>query len=198
MNEISAEEADRQDMARLVGGADSALNNLMERHGARLFNYLLRLLQDETKANDAAQESFLKVYHNRAKFRSDSKFSTWLYAIATNLARDHFRWKQRHPEISIDAQTDDHQSLAEMLPDNVATPGEAMVEQERSAAVRNAVQALPEELRAALVLAEYEDLSQEEIARVLGCTRKAVEMRLYRARAILRNALSDLVEAGNR
>lgn len=196
MNDVSPEELDRVDMARLVAGADSALNTLMERHGARLFNYLLRLLQDEAKANDAAQESFVKVYFNRAKFRGDSKFSTWLYAIATNIVRDHLRWKSRHPEVSLDAHADEHQSLSEILPDHAATPIQALVQEERAEQVRIAVQSLPEDLRTALVLAEYEDLSQEEIARVLGCTRKAVEMRIYHARTILRKSLGDLDSKG--
>lgn len=195
MSDVSPDELDRVDMTRLASGADSALNSLMERHGARLFNYLLRLLQDETKANDAAQESFVKVYLNRAKFRGDSKFSTWLYAIATNVARDHFRWKSRHPEVSLEAHADEHQSLAETLPDPGATPSQTLVKEERTEQVRVAVQALPEDLRTALVLAEYEDLSQEEIARVLGCTRKAVEMRIYHARSILRKSLGGLVES---
>lgn len=194
---IQADEQDKSDMARLAAGRDAALNDLMERHGQRLFHYLLRLLQDETKANDAAQESFVKVYLNRAKFRDESKFSTWLYAIATNVARDHFRWKQRHPEISLDAQADDHQSLAELLPDSGRTAPDTLIAEERAEQVRLAVQALPEDLRTALVLAEYENLSQEEIARILGCTRKTVEMRIYHARAQLRKSLGDLMEQTN-
>lgn len=194
MSEPSADELDRQDMTRLAGGQDSALNDLMERHATRLFNYLLRLLQDETRAHDVAQETFVKVYLNRTKFRGASKFSTWLYAIATNLVRDHLRWKNRHPEISLETQANEHQRLADVLPDHASTPSQTLVQQERAEQVRRAVELLPEDLRTALVLSEYEELSQEEIAEIVGCSRKAVEMRIYHARTLLRKSLSNLVE----
>ena len=82
------DEQDRSAMARLAAGEDEALNELMARHAERLFRYLLRLLQNETEAADLAQESFVRVYQNRARFVARHKFTTWLYAIATNLARD--------------------------------------------------------------------------------------------------------------
>jgi RNA polymerase sigma-70 factor (ECF subfamily) len=82
---------DRADMERLVAGRDAALSNLMERHSLRLLHYLVRQLQNETDAEDVAQETFLRVYQHSKKFDPTQKFSTWLYTIATNPVKDHFR-----------------------------------------------------------------------------------------------------------
>ena len=181
-------------MVALAAGRDAALNNLMERHSEKLFHYLIRLLQNETDAADLAQETFVKVYQNRGKFRGDSRFSTWLYAIATNLARSSFRWKNRHPEISLEAENQQTQrSLEESLPASDVSPLETLQREERANVIRQAVADLPEDLRVPLVLAEYEDKSQSEIAAILDCTVKTVEMRIYRARQQLRKRF-DTVE----
>ena len=193
MNTAPSEAPDQADMARLAEGRDDALNPLMERHGARLFHYLIRVLQDETEAADLAQATFVRVYQNRARFNPDRKFSTWLYAIATNLARDRLRWLARHPQVSIESRDDDDAGLKNVLPANQPTPPETLEAEERAAAVRRALAELPEELRLPLVLAEYEEHSHAEIAAVLDCSAKAVEMRLYRARRQLRTKLAPLL-----
>ncbi len=194
MSDPSSDEQDSLDMARLAAGHEASLNCLIERHGPRLFNYLLRLLHDEGQADEIAQEAFVRVYLNREKFRGASRFSTWLYAIATNIVRDHLRWKSRRPEVSFEAETDERQSFADTLPHPGRTPMDTLIAEERAEEVRCAVQALPEDLRTPFVLAEYEDLSQDEIAEILHCTRKAVEMRIYRARTELRQTLRRLIE----
>jgi RNA polymerase sigma-70 factor (ECF subfamily) len=191
MNE-AGDEADQRDMERLVQGHDGALDDLMERHGQGLFHYLLRQLS-ESDAEDCAQETFARIYLNRGKFRLGARFSTWLYSIATNLARDCQRRKARHPEISVDAESEGGGgTLLETMADSGETPKEALLAGERAGQVRQALQALPEELREALILYEYENLSQQEIAEVLRCTPKAVETRIYRARNLLRKFLSGL------
>jgi RNA polymerase sigma-70 factor (ECF subfamily) len=194
----AGDEADQQDMGRLVQGHDAALDDLMERHGQRLFAYLLRQLS-ESEAEDCAQETFVRIYLNRAKFRPGAKFSTWLYTIATNLARDCQRRNTRHPQISMEAASDREgggSTLRETMADGGATPAEALMAGERAGQVRQAVQALPEELREALLLYEYENLSQGEIGEILHCTPKAVETRIYRARNLLRQSLAGLLGAG--
>src|SRR5438093_13714687 len=103
-NPDEQETQDTQDMARLAAGHDTALNDLMERHAEKLFHYLVRSLQDEEDAADLAQETFVKIYQSRARFDARQKFSTWLYAIASNLVRDRFRWRSRHPQVSPEAQ----------------------------------------------------------------------------------------------
>jgi RNA polymerase sigma-70 factor, ECF subfamily len=164
MNDGAQHEQDRQDMERLAAGHDAALNALIERHGQRLFHYLLRQLSNESDAEDCAQEAVVRVYVHRAKFRPGSKFSTWLYAIATNLARDCQRRHARHPEVSLPEGDGERGGGWEMIPDLGPMPDEQMQAGEQAARVRAAVQALPEDLRTPLVLFEYENFSQSEIA----------------------------------
>ena len=195
MSAESNEELDRLHMAQLAAGQDASLNPLMERHGPKLFHYLIRVLQDETEASDLAQETFVRVYKHRTRFNPGQKFSTWLYTIATNLGRDRLRWRARHPQVSLDAENEQTGGgLRDTLAAPNLAPGDILQAEERAVAVRQAVAALPEELRLPLVLAEYEDRSQAEIAGILNCSIKAVEMRIYRARQELRARLSKLLE----
>ena len=191
-----ADALDRADMVRLVSGHDVALNELMERHAPKLFNFLIRCLQNEEDAADAAQETFVRVYQNRTKFNPDQRFSTWLYAIATNLVKDRYRYRTRHPQFSLDAESDQTgQTFRDSIPEHSPTPSDHLQAVERTDAVRRAVAALPEDLCMPLILAEYEERSQAEIAVILGCTAKAVETRIYRARQQLRVTLGKLLEA---
>ncbi len=194
--DVRLHELDHADMARLASGHDAALNDLMERHGSKLFHYLTHCLQNEEDAADTAQEAFVRVYQNRARFDSNQRFSTWLYAIATNLVKDRYRYRTRHPHVSVDAENEaTGTGFRESLPGTRASPGETLQAEERAQIVRRAVEALPEELRVPLVLFEYEELSHAEIAAILKCSAKAVETRLYRARQELRTALGPLLEA---
>jgi RNA polymerase sigma-70 factor (ECF subfamily) len=195
MISVSADEQDGIDMARLAAGHGAALNDLMDRHGEKLFHYLVRSLQDEQEAADVAQETFVRIYQNRAKFDPRRRFSTWLYAIASNLVRDCYRHRTRHPQVSLDAENrQTGGELGEWLTDAASSPSETLQASERAEAVRKAVAALPEELRTPLILAEYEERSQAEIGEILGCTAKAVETRIYRARKHLREALGSLLQ----
>jgi RNA polymerase sigma-70 factor, ECF subfamily len=189
------EEADRQAMVRLAGGHDSALDELMDRHAEQLFHFLIRALQDESDAADLAQETFVRIYRNRASYDPGQKFTTWMYAIASNLVRDRYRWRSRHPEVSIEAENDQTEaSLKESLPAAGLAPDQNVLTLESVAVVRKAIAALPEELRQPLILAAYEELPQLEIAKILKCSVKAVETRIYRARKQLRTALGQLRE----
>ena len=196
MNEPQGDAQDAQDMARLVAGHEAALNGLMDRHAGKLFHYLVRSLQDEDDAADLAQETFVKVYQHREKFDPSQKFTTWLYAIASNLVRDRYRWRSRHPQVSLDAENEQTETN---LKDNLSTdepaPDEQMQSEERSVTVREAVAALPRELSEPLILAVYQGQSQAEIAEILKCSVKAVETRIYRARQHLRTALTELLQA---
>lgn len=186
----SPEDRDRADMAELQAGHDAALNGLMERHAAPVFHFLFRMVGNEEDANDLAQETFVRVFKSRRNFRPGQKFSTWLFTIAANLARNHFRWRSRHPNLSLDAENaETEHTLASTLPADSPPPNEAVLTGERAAAVRAAVKNLPEDLRAALVLCEWEERSVAEAAAILTTTPKAVESRLYRARGILREQL---------
>src|SRR5512135_3734180 len=122
MSASDSGEQDLHDMARLNAGHDAALNALMDRHAERLFHYLMRQLNNETDAADIAQETFVRVYHHRASFQPNQSFSTWLYTIATNLLRDRFRWRKRHPQVSLDADDEQTAAFKEALPDTAASP----------------------------------------------------------------------------
>jgi RNA polymerase sigma-70 factor (ECF subfamily) len=162
----------------------------MERHAAPVFCFLCRMVGNEEDANDLAQETFARVFRARATFRINDRFSTWLYTIAANLARNHFRWRGRHPNISLDTATDEPgQTLENVLPANDAPPNEQTLAAERTARVRAEVSRLPEDLREAIVLCEWEENSVAAAAAILETTPKAVESRLYRARKILRERL---------
>lgn len=190
MGTIEADARDRADMERLIAGHDTALNDLMERHATPVFQFLCRMLGNQDDANDLAQETFARIYRARAGFRLDQKFSTWCYAIAANLARNQFRWRTRHPNVSLDADPEGTgQSLGSTLPAGEPAPSEQALAAERAAAVRAAVSRLPEDLREALVLCEWEELSMAEAAALLDTTPKAIESRLYRARQRLRERL---------
>jgi len=189
------EERDRADMVRLAAGHGPALNNLMERHAPKLFNYLARSLQDENDAADLAQETFVRVFQNCMKFDARMKFSTWLYAIATNLVKDRYRHRTRHPQVSLDAENQaTGEDFRATMPEQSPTPSESLQGVERAEAVRQAVGRLPEDLRTPLILSEYEELSHAEIGEILKCSVKAVETRLYRARNQLREKLAPLLD----
>lgn len=182
-------------MARLAAGHDAALNDLMERHGEKLFHYLVRSLQSEEEAADLAQETFVRVYQSRARFDARQNFSTWLYTIASNLVRDRYRWRTRHRQVSLDAPNEETGTgFLDRLADANGTPSESLQSNERAETVRRAVAALPEELRQPLILAEWEEKSQAEIGIILGCSAKAVETRIYRARKHLRETLQPLLQ----
>ena len=183
---------DRSDMERLMAGHDTALNDLMERHATPVFHFLCRMVGNEDDANDLAQETFVRVFKSAARFRLEQRFSPWLFTIAANLARNHFRWRARHPNVSLDAENPEtKQSLGETLPVDGRAPNEEALAVERARAVQVAVGKLPGELREAIVLCEWDDRSTAEAATILETTPKAVESRLYRARQVLREHLKS-------
>lgn len=190
------DERDRDDMKRLANGHGPALNDLMERHGGKLFHYLVRNLQSEEDAADVAQETFVRVYQHRLKFDMNQKFSTWLYAIAVNLVKGRYRHRVRHPQVSLDAINEaTGEDFRESVAEQTSTPSESLQATERAEAVRTAVGQLPEELRTPLILSEYQELPHAEIGKILGCTAKAVETRIYRARQQLRTSLAGLLKS---
>lgn len=181
---MADDDGDVSCMLRLQGGDDGALNELMSRWSQPLANFLFRYTSHEATAIDLAQETFVRVYENRLRFRG-GRFSSWLFSIAVNLARNNARWRKRHPAVSLDAGAESGHEI----PDTAADPSSGMERSEDAAAVRDAIRSLPEDLRMVVLLFEYEEQSYAEIAAALGCTPKAVETRLYRARQLLRDKL---------
>jgi RNA polymerase sigma-70 factor (ECF subfamily) len=191
--ELSEADAhDQADMERLAAGHDAALNELMDRHGTPIFHFLCRMTGNEDDAHDLAQETFVRVFKSCNSFKRGEKFSTWAYTIAANLARNHFRWRSRHPNLSLETETDEsRKTLGSSLPANDPPPSEQTLTAERAAAVRLAVSKLPEDMREAIILCEWEERSVADAAAILKATPKAVESRLYRARQLLREQLKS-------
>jgi RNA polymerase sigma-70 factor (ECF subfamily) len=175
-----ADAADRADMGRLAAGEDAALDRLMARHAGAVIAFLTRMLGDPEDARDLAQEAFVRVYRSRDSYRPAHRFKTWLFTIAANLGRSRLRWRGRHPTLPL-----------EQAPEPVVggDPAAHAIEDERALAVRRAVAALPDDLREAIALCEWDDLRVADAAEAIGTTVKAVESRLYRARQQLRGAL---------
>jgi RNA polymerase sigma-70 factor (ECF subfamily) len=181
-------EADVLAMQRLQDGEDLALNEIMGRWKQPLASYLMRQLGNHEDAMDLTMETFVRVYESRHRYSSSARFARWLFTIATNLARNHVRWRKRHPEIAL--ETDEEESPLEHLADESPSAVLAIEMRERASAVQKAITELPPDLRTAVLLFEYQGLSHAEIASVEKCSAKAVETRLYRARQYLEQKLA--------
>lgn len=183
-------EADVLAMQRLQDGDDLALNEIMGRWKQPLASYLMRQLGNHEDAVDLTMETFVRIYESRHRYSPSARFARWLFTIATNLARNHVRWKERHPEVALETDEEGTSPL-----DRVAIDAPCAAQQletkERAQAVQKAITELPPDLRTAVLLFEYEGLSHAEIAVVEGCSAKAVETRLYRARQFLEQKLSS-------
>ena len=176
--------SDEELMQRLQGGEDAALAPLMQRWEGPVKRFIFRIVGNTAEAEDLAQEVFVRIYTKRSSYRLGAKFTTWCFAIAANLAKNRLRWWRRRPTLSLNAWIEAGGEAAE-----VSAAENEIERREQIAAVQTAVAALPVDLRTALVLFEYEEQSMNEIAAVLGCTAKAVENRLYRARRQLKERL---------
>jgi RNA polymerase sigma-70 factor (ECF subfamily) len=181
------DDLDNEWMRKLAGGEELALNRLMDAWSEPIIAYLTRLTSNAATAADLAQETFVRVYRHRYRFSTSQKFSTWLFAIATNLARNHARWHDRHTETLLGHETLSNLPLAAAH----AAPDERAIANECLIAVQNAVAELKHDLREVLILATWHGMSHSEIARVQDTSEKAVELRLYRARKMLRELLAD-------
>jgi RNA polymerase sigma-70 factor (ECF subfamily) len=174
-------------MARLAAGDDLALNAIMSRWKERIGAFLYRLTGDHETALDLTQETFVRLYANRHKYKPSAAFSTFLFHIAANLARSHARWKGRHPSVPL------HDSEGAVLYDPVDPAPQPDLKADladRTKAVQKAVDALPDDLRQALLLFTLEDMSHAQIGQVMGCSEKAAEIKIYRARQSLKAAFA--------
>jgi RNA polymerase sigma-70 factor (ECF subfamily) len=174
--------ADDALMRRVQANDEAALGVLMERWELPVKSLIARIVLNAREAEELAQETFVRLWQQRGKFRAEAAFRPWLFAIAVNLARNRLRWWRRRPEVALDEW--------ESTADGGNSAAAGLEREERAAAVRRAIAELPLELREAIVLFEYEQLSHAEIGTALGVTPKAVETRLYRAREKLRKTLA--------
>ena len=180
-------------MVRLIAGDDLALNELMERWQKPLLSFILRYVGNYADSIELAQETFVRVYHYRSRFNFKSKFSTWLLSIATNLCRQHVRWRARHPTISLDdAASIDEVSDEYLFSSPEEIPSALAERSELAKLVKEEIAKLPHDLKTVVLLFAYDNLSYDEIGKILGCTPKAVETRLYRVRKLLTKKLAGI------
>jgi RNA polymerase sigma-70 factor (ECF subfamily) len=185
---------DHSCMVRLIAGDDLALSELMERWQKPLISFVLRYVGNYADSIELAQETFVRVYHHRSRFNFKGKFSTWLLTIATNLCKHNARWRRRHPTISLDdtavtdGMFDEYLSIsAEETPSALASRSEI------GKLVKEEIDKLPHDLKAAILLFAYDNLSYAEIGVILGCTPKAVETRVYRVKKMLAKRLAAIL-----
>ena len=187
---------DHDNLFALQQGEAAALNRLIARWQRPLLNFAYRYVQNSTDAHDLVAESFVKLYQQRLRLRADTKLSAWLFTALTNLCHNHQRWKRRHPTVALsttDQTTDDpaerNGTIGELATE-LPTPDILLEKKELVATVRAAIDLLPHDLKATLLLHHYEHLSYREIAAIVGCSERGVETRLYRARQQLRELLA--------
>ncbi len=180
-------------MEALQRGDDHALATLMHRWELGVKAFLLRLGVPSADVEDVAQEAFLRLYEKRASYHVGAAFKPWILTIAGNLGRNKRRWRFRRREDSIEGMAEAAPGGFDLV-DSSASPASDLAEKANLARdVRQAVNALPDNLRQAVLCVELEDLSYNEAAQVMGCTAKAVETRLYRAKQLLRSAIQGLL-----
>ncbi|HLW97317.1 MAG TPA: sigma-70 family RNA polymerase sigma factor [Candidatus Acidoferrales bacterium] len=192
----------RSDVQLMLGvraGDETSFELLLQRYRTPLVNFLNRMVRDTAQAEDLAQEVFLRVYRARKEYEPSAKFTTWLFRIATNLALNSLRDGRHHRlDISIDQTVDDGEQEQARLDVADKSPDieHQLLERDRAAFIRRAVDALPEKQRAAVLLHKYIELDYAEIARTLECSESALKSLLFRAYETLRIQLAPLVGSG--
>jgi len=183
---------DRELVDRWQAGDTSAFESLIRRHERRVFGLLLRMLGDPQEAEDVAQETFLNLHRHGHRFRSQSRFSTFLYRVAVNAALNRRRSLGRRRART--EALERRQEAGDDLPQSPRGPEDAAAGSEIQVRVQRAIVALPEHLRMPLVLFDIEGLSYSDVADVLRVAEGTVKSRIHRARQALREHLRDLVD----
>ena len=183
---------------RARDGDRAAFGQLVDEYKDKIYNYVARMLNDPSEAEDVTQEAFLRAYKSLPRFRGASSFHTWLYRIASNLAIDVVRKRKRQdPTFSLDEplESDDGEYERE-LPDESGGPEDRTSTRETRIAVRRAIMELPEKLRDVMILYELQGETYDDIADILDVPLGTVKSRLFNARNRLKESLQELVEAG--
>ena len=183
---MSADERSDHDLMKACArGEMGSFAELVRRHKDPITNYLYRYTGDYRTAEDLAQEAFLRVFRKIPEYNALAKFSTWLYTIATNLAKDEFKRRARHPAVPLEAQrpgADTSQIVTAAPPANVPRPDEDSARAELRVLVHESLDALDPEAKEILVLREVQGLAYDEIAGILGVPVGTVKSRINRAR----------------
>ena len=185
-------------MLRVKQGDREAFEALVEKYKQPVMNLVYRTLPDAIEAEDLAQHVFLQVFKSAHRYEVSAKFSTWIFTIARNLCLNEIRRRARHPAESLDVTSAEHedQPLRQFEDGKTFSPPEALLQGELEEKIGEALAALPEKQRTALILCRQEELSYEEIAKVLGCSLSATKSLIHRARETLRQQLKPYLRTG--
>lgn len=191
-------EHDTELIAAYLAGSEEAFNRLVLRHHRMVFNLAYRFVSDYEDANDLAQEAFIRVHKSLKRFKGSCSFTTWLYKIVLNLARNRYRWKKRRGEfskVSLDNPGQDVDRGPMEVPDEALSVGTQLRRKEIQTRIEESLNQLPAEFREVLVLRHMEGMSYTEISKLLGCAEGTIKSRLHRARTEIRKLLADMVES---
>jgi RNA polymerase sigma-70 factor (ECF subfamily) len=178
-------------MARVAKGDDDAFEILVNRHQTSVLNLIYRFIGDRTQAKDLAQEVFLKVWQAAKSYEAKAKFTTWIYRITVNLCLNELKSARRRKWFPFHrSDGDSENAIEETFSDGSPTAEDLLLVKERSRQITNALQSLPDNQRMALVLKKYDDLSYQEIAKILNCSVSAVESLIVRAKRTLQKKLT--------
>lgn len=178
---------------RVQSGDKRSFDILVLKYQHKVVNLVLRYVHDHDTAEDVAQEAFIKAYKGLKSFRGESAFYTWLYRIAINSAKNYLVSQSRRlPDIDIDAE-EAEQFAGESALREYATPERELLTAEMQHAINGAIEALPEDLRTAIILRELEGMSYEEIAEAMECPIGTVRSRIFRARESIDKVLRPLL-----
>jgi RNA polymerase sigma-70 factor, ECF subfamily len=194
---MSDREVDQKLVERAQGGDRRAFEILFAKYQRKLVRLLSRFIRDAAEVEDVAQEAFIKAYRALPSFRGDSAFYTWLYRIGINTAKNHLVAQGRRAPTSTNFDADEAEGFedADQLRD-INTPESLLQSKQIGETVNSAMEALPEELRTAIVLRELEGLSYEEIAVSMNCPIGTVRSRIFRARESVAAKLRPLLDTG--
>jgi len=185
---------DQELVERVQSGEKAAFDILVRKYEHKLANVISRYIHDPSEVLDVAQDAFIKAYRALPNFRGDSAFYTWLYRIAINTAKNHLvAASRRPPKDGVDAQEAEQFDTGSGLKE-YATPERLALRSELAQAIQDAIEALPEELRVAIVLRELEGLSYEEIASAMECPIGTVRSRIFRARDAIDKQIRPLLD----
>jgi len=194
---MPADTSDLSLVRRVQRGDKGAFDALVLKYQHKVVKLVMRYVRNPAEAEDVAQEAFIKAYRALPQFRGESAFYTWLYRIAINTAKNAVVSRDRSPvEFDLDSQnSDEAYDMQGRLKDSETPEGLVLTDEIRST-VNSAIDALPEDLRTAIVLRELEGLSYEEIAAAMGCPVGTVRSRIFRAREAIDRRLREVFEGG--
>jgi len=196
---MSAElEPDAALMLRVKKGDAAAFAGLVDKYKRPVLNLAYRMLHDATEAEDVAQNVFVQVFRSAPRYEVSAKFSTWLFTIARNLALNELRRRSRHPSESMDATRpeQDDQPMQQFEDKKTFLPPESLLQGELEQKIEQALAQLPENQRTAILLCRQNELSYEEIAKVLGCSVSATKSLIHRGRETLKHKLKPYLRTG--